>query len=74
MKQKLILIAMTVVLATNCKNEEKSIKPSVLEVTTFSIKTTVYSPFSLIPLSRLINPGCLLVNLSSTSASRLLNI
>tara|TARA_R110002126_G_scaffold100897_1_gene232654 strand:- start:2026 stop:3486 length:1461 start_codon:yes stop_codon:yes gene_type:complete len=41
MKQKLILIAMTVVLATSCKNEEKSIKPSVLEVTTFSIKTPV---------------------------------
>ena len=43
MKQKLILIAMTVVLATSCKNEEKSIEPSVLEVTTFSIKTTVNS-------------------------------
>ncbi|MFP4846731.1 nuclear transport factor 2 family protein [Winogradskyella sp. PE311] len=40
MKQKLILIAMAVILTLSCKNEENNSEPSVLEVTTFSIKTT----------------------------------
>ncbi len=40
MKQNLILIVMAVVLITSCKNEEKTIESSVLEVTTFSLKTT----------------------------------
>lgn len=40
MKQKLILITMVTALTVSCKNAEKAIEPSVLEVTTFSLKTT----------------------------------
>ena len=43
MKHKLILVAMVAVLATSCKNEEKAVPPSVLEVTTFSLKTVANS-------------------------------
>ena len=43
MKIKLILMAMVAIFATSCKNEEKMKDSSVLEVTTFSIKTTANS-------------------------------
>lgn len=43
MRQKIMLIAMVAMLTMSCKNVEKTMDPIVLEVTTFSIKTTANS-------------------------------